>query len=304
MKNIALFLIVFALMSCANKTTKKKVVEDESQTKPFVVSEVEKLAGNFTFTEGPAVNAQGDVYFTDIRKHLILKWTAENKLDTFRTNTGRANGLYFDKDGNLLICEGQKGQISSINPDGNYKTIASEYNGKRFNQPNDIWPDAKGGIYFTDPKYGENDTDLSQDGMHTYYIKPDRSSVIRVSNDLEKPNGVLGTPDGKTLYITDAQAGKTYKYDILKDGTLKNKTLFVDLGCDGMTLDKEGNVYFTTNGNHAVDIFSPAGELLTSIEVPEQPSNVCFSGRNNNQLFITARTSIYRVKLNTTGVDK
>lgn len=303
MKNITLFLIAFALLSFANSSAEKKAQKEETQPESLVVSELEKLAGGFTFTEGSAVDAQGNVYFTDIPNHLILIWTLDNKLDTFRINSGRANGLYFDKDENLLACEGEKGQITSTSPNGDYKAIATQYDGKRFNQPNDIWPDGKGGVYFTDPKYGGEDTELPQDGMHVYYINPNHTSVIRVCDDFEKPNGVLGTPDGKILYVTDAQAGKTYRYDIQEDGSLANKTLFVEFGCDGMTIDKAGNVYLTTGGKKAVDIFSPSGELLESIEVPEKPSNICFSGKDRNQLFITARTSIYRVELDTQGVD-
>ena len=303
MKNITFVVITFMLISCANRSAEKKVQKDETQPESFMVSELVKLAGGFTFTEGPAVDAQGNVYFTDIPNHLILIWTLDDKLDTFRINSGRANGLYFDNDENLLACEGEKGQITSTSPDGDYKSIATQYDGKRFNQPNDIWPDGKGGVYFTDPQYGGEDTELPQDGMHVYYINPTHTSVIRVCDDFEKPNGVLGAPDGKILYVTDAQAGKTYKYDIQEDGSLANKTLFVEVGCDGMTIDKAGNVYLTTSGKQAVDIFSPSGKLLESIVVPEEPSNLCFSGRDRNQLFITARTSIYRIKLNTKGVD-
>jgi gluconolactonase len=290
-------------VSCANRSAKKKVQKAETEPESFMVSELEKLAGGFAFTEGPAVDAQGNVYFTDVANHLILIWTLDDQLDTFRINSGRANGLYFDKDENLLVCEGEKGQITSTSPDGEYKAIATEYDGKRFNQPNDIWPDGKGGVYFTDPKYGGDDAELSQEGMHVYYINPGHTSVTRVCDDIEKPNGVIGTPDGKTLYVTDAQAGKTYRYDVQEDGSLTNKTLFVDFGCDGMTIDKAGNVYLTTGGKQAVDIFSPSGELLETIAVPEKPSNLCFSGKDRDQLFITARTSIYRVKLNAKGVD-
>jgi gluconolactonase len=303
MKNITLLLIAFTLISCVNKSGKNNHQKNEYKSKTVVVNEVEKLAGDFKFTEGPAVDAKGNVYFTDIPDNLILIWTLDNKLDTFRINSGHANGLYFDKDENLLACEGEKGQITSTSPEGDYTSIATEYNGKRFNQPNDIWSDGKGGVYFTDPKYGGEDDELPQDGMHVYYINPDHTSVIRVCDDFEKPNGVLGTPDGKVLYVTDAQAGKTYKYDIQKDGSLANKTLFVEFGCDGMTIDKAGNVYLTTNGKHAVDIFSPSGELLESIVVPEKPSNLCFGGKDRNQLYITARTSIYRVELDTEVVD-
>jgi gluconolactonase len=303
MKSITLLLITIAVISCVNKSAKNTDQEDESTKETLVVGEVEKLAGDFSFTEGPAVDNKGNVYFTDIPNHLILIWTLEEQLDTFRVNSGRANGLYFDKDENLLACEGEKGQITSTSPDGDYKPIATEYSGNRFNQTNDLWPDRKGGVYFTDPKYGSDENELPQEGMHVYYLNPDHKSVIRVCDDLEKPNGILGTPDAKILYVTDAQAGKTYKYDIQKDGFLSNKTLFVEVGCDGMTLDEAGNVYLTTSGKQGVDIFSSAGELLETIPVPEKPSNVCFGGKDRNQLFITARTSIYRVELNTKGVD-
>lgn len=303
MREITFLFIAFTLISCVNSSAEKKAPKDDSQMNSFQVSEVEELSGGFNFTEGPAVDAEGNVYFTDIPQHLIMIWTLENQLDTFKINSGRANGLFFDKDENLLVCEGEKGQISSISPAGDYKTIATDYAGKRFNQPNDLWPDPKGGVYFTDPKYGGEEGPLPQDGMHVYYITPDHSSVIRVCDDLEKPNGVLGTPDGKTLYVTDSQGGNTYKYAIQEDGSLTDKTLFVAVGCDGLTIDNVGNVYLTTNGKQAVDIFSPAGELLESIKIPQQPSNLCFGGKDRNQLFITARTSIYRVELNAKGED-
>ncbi len=303
MKNLLLLLIVFALCSCEKKSDDKNTQKNEDKRESLLVKEVEKLAGGFSFTEGPAVDAMGNVYFTDIPNDLILIWTLDNTLDTFRLKSGHANGLYFDKDKNLLACERDKGQISSTSPAGDYSVIATEYAGKRFNQPNDIWPDRKGGVYFTDPVYGGEDVALTQDGMHVYYISPDRTTVIRVCDDFEKPNGVLGTPDGNTLYVTDAEAGKTYQYDIQNDGSLANKMLFVELGCDGMTIDNAGNVYLTTGGKQAVDIFSPSGELLESITVPEKPSNLCFGGKDRNQLYITARSSIYRVELNTEGVD-
>ena len=303
MRNLTYLLIAFTLLSCVNNSGKQNSQKDETESKTTNTYMIEKLAGDFKFTEGPAVDAEGNVYFTDLRQHMILVWTTDERLDTFRVNSGRANGLYFDDVGNLLVCEGDKGQITSTSPAGEYKVIAATYEGKRFNQPNDLWLDPQGGVYFTDPKYGENDKDLSQDGMHVYYISPDYSSIIKVCDDFEKPNGVLGTPDGKTLYVTDAQAKKTYKYDIQKDGSLANKTLFVDVGCDGMTVDESGNVYLTTSGKQEVDIFSSSGELLESIPVPEKPSNLCFGGKDRNQLYITARTSIYRVELDTKGVD-
>ncbi|MEZ5195993.1 MAG: SMP-30/gluconolactonase/LRE family protein [Bacteroidales bacterium] len=303
MKIITFLLIALTLASCANRPTGDSNQKIEDQSKTLVAGGLEKLAGGFQFTEGPAVDVEGNVYFTDIPANMILIWTLDNTLDTFSMNSGAANGLYFDKSGNLLACEGEKGQITSTSPEGVRTAIATKYNGTRFNQPNDIWPDQKGGVYFTDPKYGDKANEPSQDGMHVYYIHPGHTTVTRVCDDFEKPNGIIGTPDGKTLYITDNQAGKTFKYDIMPDGSLANKTLFVEYGCDGMTLDKEGNIYITTNGKPIVEIFSPSGVLLETIEVPEKPTNVCFSGKNRNFLFITARSSVYRIEMNINGVD-
>ena len=302
MKNITLFLIVFSFVSCVNNTDKSKndKVEKESIIE---FAKVEKLAGDFLFTEGPATDKEGNVYFTDIPQNMILIWTVDNKLDTFRVNSGGANGLYFDKDENLLACEGGNGQVSKTTINGEYSPIATHYKGNRFNQPNDLWPDGRGGFYFTDPKYGEDETNLPQDGMHVYFVTPGKNEIIRVCDDYEKPNGIIGTPDGSTLYVTDNTGGKTYSYNILEDGTLSNKSLFADIGSDGMTIDMAGNVYLTPSGKRAVDIYSPGGKLISSIPVPEEPSNVCFGGKDRNQLFITARTSIYRAELNTYGVD-
>lgn len=302
MKNLS-YLFAFILLfgiHMAGKT--KEIYQNAGAETDTVEYQVEKLVGGLVFTEGPAVDKDGNVYFTDVRQHMILVWTLEERLDTFRINSGRANGLYFDKNQHLLACEGEKGQMSSTSPEGICTVIANAYDGKRFNQPNDIWPDKKGGFYFTDPKYGKGDDELPQDGMHVYYVNSNRK-VTRVIDDFEKPNGVLGTPDGKTLYVTDAQAKETYQYDIQEDGSLTNKKIFVELGCDGMTIDKEGNIYFTTSTKKAIDVFSPEGVLIDSILVPEKPSNVCFGGKDRNQLFITARTSLYRIKLDTQGVD-
>lgn len=266
-------------------------------------SEIEKLASEFKFTEGPAVDAHGNVYFSDIPNSKIWIWTTEDQLKLFRENSNGSNGLYFDKNQNLLACEGGASQISSTTPSGNYKVIASTYQGKPFNTTNDLWPDDKGGIYFTDPQYGGDMDNLSQGGMHVYYLHPNHIKISKVCDDLVRPNGIIGTPDGKTLYVTDRGAGKTYSYTIDKDGSLYDKKLFIDEGSDGMTLDQNGNIYITTKDKSQVDVFSKMGKLLKTILIPEVPTNVCFGGKNRDQLFITAQTSLYRVELNQKGVD-
>jgi gluconolactonase len=261
---------------------------------------VEKLAGGFGFTEGPAADAEGNIFFTDIPNNRILQWSLDGKLSTFRENSGGANGLYFDKDGNLLACEGEGRRLVSISPKGQVTVLAAKYQDKRFNSPNDLWIDPNGGVYFTDPRYGDR-SGMEQDGEHVYYLSSDRKRLIRVIDDMVRPNGLIGTPDGGLLYVADHGGGKTFVYTVNKGGTLSNKKLFAPEGSDGMTIDNEGNVYLTTN---AVAVYNAEGKKIQTIEVPEQPANVTFGGRDNQTLFITARTSLYAIRMRVKGAEQ
>lgn len=262
-------------------------------------AKVGKLSGGFEFTEGPAADAAGDVYFSDIPNNRIHKWSLDGKLTTFREDSNEANGLYFDKAGNLLACEGKDnaGRLVSIAPDGTLTVLADKYEGKPFNSLNDLWIDPKGGVYFTDPRYGDRDN-LPQGGEHVYYLTPDRAKVIRVIDDMVRPNGVIGTPDGKMLYVADHGASQTFSYAINDDGTLTDKALFASKGSDGMTIDNQGNIYLTSG---LVVVYSPSGLKIQEIKVPEEPSNVTFGGADDKTLFITARTSLYSVAMKVAG---
>jgi gluconolactonase len=285
-------LFVLAIVGC----------EDESAAlKQSVVApgaKVEKLAGGFIFTEGPVGDAQGSVFFTDIPNSKIHKWSPAEGVSTFLENSGEANGLFFDKSGNLLACQGGDRKLASIDKNGKIKVLAGKYNNKRLNSPNDLWLDPKGGVYFTDPRYGRRDN-LEQDGEHVYYITPDRKKLIRVIDDMKKPNGLIGTSDGKLLYITDPDSGQTYMYKINADGTLSDKKLFAIEGSDGMTIDNERNIYLTTD---AVQVYDSQGLHKETIKLPERPSNVCFGGKDKHTLFITARTSLYSIRMRTKGL--
>ncbi|MBN2272041.1 MAG: SMP-30/gluconolactonase/LRE family protein [Sedimentisphaerales bacterium] len=262
-------------------------------------AKVEKLAGGFAFTEGPAADPNGDIYFSDIPNNRIHKWDARGKkLSTFREDSGGSNGLFFDKKGWLLACEGGGRRLVAICPKCKVTVLADGYEGKKFNSLNDLWITPKGGIYFTDPRYGNRDG-MEQDGEHVYYMTPDRKKVIRVIDDMVRPNGVIGTPDGTTLYVADNGGKKTYSYTIAKDGTLSQKKLFAPEGSDGMTIDSRGNIYLTTN---AVRVYNKKGELIQTIEVPEGPANVCFGGKDMQTLFITARTSLYSIRMQVKGI--
>ncbi len=259
--------------------------------------EVHKLSGGFRFTEGPAADRQGNVYFSDIPNNRIHVWTLAGKLKTFREDSGGANGLFFDHDGNLIACEGGARRVTCITPGGAVTVLADRYQGKRFNSPNDCWVDPQGGIYFTDPRYGKMEgRELS--GFWVFYITPDRKQVIKVIDDLVKPNGIIGTKDGKLLYVADPGANRIYAYDIVGQGRVANRRLFCEKGSDGMTLDERGNLYITQD---QVYVFSPEGEQIRAIRTPERPANVCFGGADRKTLFITARTSLYAVKLDVKG---
>lgn len=266
-------------------------------------AEVQKLADGFKFTEGPAADKSGNVFFTDQPNDRILKWSVAGKLSTFMQPCGRSNGLCFDGKGNLLACADEKNQLWSIDPAGKVTVLITDYKGKLLNGPNDLWVRPDGGLYFTDPFYKRpywRRGPIEQDGQCVYYVSPDRQELIRVIDDLTQPNGIIGTPDGKMLYVADIRARKTYSYQIGPDGALTNKTLFCEMGSDGMTIDSEGNVYLTGKG---VTVFDRTGQKIEQIDVPERwTANVCFGGKDRRTLFITAGKGLYAIRTRVRGV--
>lgn len=262
-----------------------------------------KLSDQYSFTEGPAVDKKGNIYFTDQPNNRIMKWSVNGELSVFMENAGRANGLYFDHTGNLLACADEKNEIWKIDQNKNYTVLVNNFEGKRLNGPNDLWVDAKGGIYFTDPFYQRDywkHTTKEIEKECVYYLSPDKSKIINVDNNLVKPNGIIGTSDGKTLFVADIGANKTYSYTINNDGSLDKKMLFTESGSDGMTRDTSGNIYLTGKG---VTIFNPQGEKISHIDVPEPwTANVCFGGKKFKTLFITAGKSVYTIEMNVQGM--
>jgi gluconolactonase len=268
-------------------------------------AKVEKVAGDFKFTEGCASDAEGNVYFTDQPNDKIVKWSVDGKVETWMSPSGRANGLFVDPKGNIIACADEKNEMWVISPDKKVEVIIKDYKGKLLNAPNDVWARPDGGIYFTDPMYrrdywkrgGEEQDEGSK--HHVYFLSPDRKTLSRVTNDLTQPNGIIGTPDGKMLYVSDINAGKTYSYTIKDDGTLADKKLFCTMGSDGMTIDDQGNVYLT---NGVTRVFAKDGKKIEEIRTPESPANVCFGGKDKQTLFICARSGFYSIKMNVKGV--
>jgi gluconolactonase len=266
---------------------------------------LEKLAGGLDFTEGPTCDAQGNLFFTDQPNDRILKWSVEQELSTFLHPAGRANGMCFDAQGNLIACADEKNELWSIAPDGKVTVLVGEYGGKRLNGPNDVWVRPDGAHYVTDPFYDRTwwtHHAMEQDGQHVYFLSADRRRLVRVIDDLQKPNGITGTPDGKALYVADIDAGQTYRYDIAPDGRLAGKTLAAEQGSDGMTLDNEGNLYLTGNG---VLVFNKEGRQIDQIPVPNEKwtANVGFGGKDRHTLFITASTGLYAIRMRVKGAN-
>jgi gluconolactonase len=262
----------------------------------------EKLAGDFSFTEGPAADSKGNVFFTDQPNNRIMKWSIDGKLSTFMQPCGRSNGLFFDKNDNLWACADEKNEIWKIGPDKKVEVITRLYNNLPYNGPNDLWIAPSGAVYFTDPFYKRPWWDHSgkpQEIQCVYYLAPDHKTVIKLIDDLKQPNGIIGTPDGKTLYVADIGGKTTWSYTINSDGTLTNKTLFCNMGSDGMTMDEKENIYITGNG---VTVFDKSGKELGNIPVPEKwTANVCFGDKDRKSLFITASTGLYRLKMKVRG---
>ncbi len=260
-------------------------------------AELKKVADGFTFTEGPAADADGNVYFTDIPNQRIWKWSwKDGSVTKYRENTGEANGLIFDAKGRMVICEMKTKRVTRDDMAGNITVLADAWNAGHPNMPNDLWIDARGGIYFSD--FSGPDA-KSAGGLQVYYISPDGKTVSRATDDLTAPNGLIGTPDGKTLYITDPGAGKTFSYAISPDGTLGGKKLFCNQFTDGMAMDENGNLYFS--GDASITVFSPKGEKIEEIPMPGRSANLTFAGPDRKTLFITAGTSVYTLEMAVKG---
>ncbi|HEX8017852.1 MAG TPA: SMP-30/gluconolactonase/LRE family protein [Flavobacterium sp.] len=262
-----------------------------------------KLSDQYSFTEGPVADKKGNIFFTDQPNNRIMKWSVDGVLSVYMENAGRANGLYFDREGNLLACADEKNEIWKIDPNKNITVLVNDFEGKRLNGPNDLWVDPKGGIYFTDPFYKRDywkHTSKEIEKECVYYLSPDKTKITNVASDLIKPNGIIGTSNGKILYVADIEANKTYSYKINNDGSLDEKTLFTESGSDGITIDEAGNIYLTGKG---VTIFNPKGEKIAHIAVKEPwTANVCFGGKKFKTLFITAGKSVYTLEMNIKGM--
>jgi gluconolactonase len=281
-------------------------------------AKVEKVAGGCKFTEGPAADADGNLFFTDSPSRRIMVLRAGGKLEVWNDDSRDANGMRFDAKGRLIACCGEDGAraVVRFEKDGKRTVLADKYNGKRLTAPNDLCIDRQGRIWVTDPCYGKRPAD-GQERYAVYRIdvadgEPIPNKVTRVIDDVDTPNGIALSPDNKTLYVADNAARKNgphtlVAYDILPDGGCKRRAVLHDFkearGIDGMVLDTDGNIYATAESGErtGVYIFSPAGKQLGFLRTPEIATNCTFGDRDLKTLYITAGTSLYKVRLNAVG---
>ena len=271
---------------------------------------VERLGTGFQFTEGPVWNTKGGyLLFSDIPADRIKKWTPKDGISDYRVPSGKSNGLTFDKRGRLIACEHANRRVSLTEEDGTIVTIASHYEGKKLNSPNDVVVKSDGSVYFTDPPYGLNPVfgTLEEPELPFYGVyrwSPDGDYLSLLVED-SVPNGLAFSPDESLLYIADTEMSHIRVFDVKDDGTATNGRIFAEidgepLAPDGMKVDSEGNVYVTGAGG--IWVLNPEGKRLGIIRTPELPANLCWGDSDWKTLYLTARTSLYRIRLNITGI--
>ena len=272
---------------------------------------LEQLGTGCEFTEGPVWHAEGKfLLFSDIPANQMKKWTAEEGITNFRVPSGKSNGLTYDKQGRLVTCEHANRRVSRTEADGTVVTIASHYEDKRLNSPNDVVVKSDGSIYFSDPPYGltadygiEGEQDLDFQGV--YRLSADGQTLTLLVDDFDRPNGLCFSPDESILYIDDTERMHIRAFDVQPDGTIANGRVFAEeegegAAPDGMKIDVHGNVYLTGPGG--IWVFDTSGEHLGVIQTPERSANLAWGGDDWSTLFITASTSLYSVQCKVSGI--
>jgi gluconolactonase len=295
-------------------------------------AQLKTLGEGYSFTEGPAVDKKGNIFFTDQPNDKIYKWSVNTRAITpFLTGTGRSNGMAFDKSGNLITCADLHGEVWKIAPNGSHTVLVNNYKGKLLNGPNDVWINPQnGGMYITDPIFPRGYWDAGDPrqqgwppthseqastgkGGYVYYLAPGSHTLVRVTTEAMGwdadgwPNGVVGTPDGKKLYVNkwapDINTAGTWVFDIKPNGTLANMRRFTDMGGDGMSMDERGNIYISNS--YGVTAFSPKGNRIFNVPTGDGATNNVFGGKDNKTLFITGPVDkLTAIKMNVKGVEK
>ena len=268
-------------------------------------AELVQAGSGYSFTEGPAVDIRGDIYFTDQPNDRIYQWSAEDQQITlFMEGAKRSNGMYFDHDGGLVSCADLQNQLVKIMPNKEMKVIINSYRGKRLNGPNDLWIHPDKQIYLTDAFYKRDwwehdEKEIEKENVYCYY--PESKKLIVAADNFVRPNGIVGSANGNKLYVADIDDNKIYQFKVDRDGHLGSRKLFTEAKSDGMTIDNKGNVYVTNSDG--VTVFNSKGKQIEQIPTGERwTANVVFGGKDRDILFITAMGSVYTLQMKVNGV--
>ena len=273
--------------------------------------ELEQVATDFIFTEGAMWNgATREMVFSDIPGDIMRKWSAEGGISVLRQPSSKTNGNYYDLEGRLISCEHATSRVVREEANGTLSVLATHYEGKELNSPNDVIVKSDGAIYFTDPTYGRMDVfgllreqDLDFQGV--YRIDPNSGDLSLLANDFQQPNGLTFSLDEQQLFVNDTDAGHIRVFDVAEDGSISGGEVWAvpegagDGGCDGMKIDSEGNLYCTGPGG--LHVYASDATCLGVIEVPEVAANFTWGDDDLQAVYITASTSLYRTRVNIPG---
>ncbi len=288
---IALFILVGTFTPAPESAPLSEIID----------SSVEIVVSGFQFTEGPVWHKDGYLLFSDIPAANIIRCVGKGNSQIWRVESGGSNGLTFDLKGHLIACEHVNRRVTRTESNGAITILADQYEGKRLNSPNDAAVRSDGMIFFTDPTYGISDDQKELSFCGVYRVTPGNAPVL-LADDLEMPNGLAFSPDESRLYIADSKAGIIRLFNVKKDGTLEGGKTIARMGTpDGMKVDSKGRIFATAE--EGVIIYDPDGERIAIIEVPEQPANCAFGGKDSKTLYITARQSLYQVRLKDPGIS-
>jgi gluconolactonase len=261
---------------------------------------IEKAVAGMKFTEGAAWSHEGFLLFSDVPNNKIMKLTPGEGVTVFREQSDGANGNTFDDKGRLYSCESKSRRVTRTDKKGKVEVLAEKWQGKRLNAPNDIVVSKRGDVYFTDPAFGDQADHRELDFYGVYHISP-KGEMELIAKPSGRPNGLAFSPSGKILYVDNSDERNVRAYDLAKDGSASNERIFIsniDGVPDGMKVDEKGNLYITAKG---IAIYSPEGKLIHTIPLTETPANCAFGDADLKTLYITARTSVYRIRLDVKG---
>lgn len=268
-------------------------------------TEPEAITEGYEFTEGPLWHDSGYLLFSDIPANTVYKWTPGEGAEEYLKPSGNSNGLTFDQDGALLLAQ-HEGLVSRLTEDKELTVVVDNFDGKRLNSPNDLTVKSDDTIYFTDPPFGVSDEDKELD-IHGVYRYSDENGLELLIDDFDLPNGIVFSPNEHRLYVNDTQHNHIRVFDVDRDGNLMNGRVFAEMeadaegAADGMKVDTDGNLYSTGPGG--LWVFSPEGEVLQQVEMPERITNLAWGGEEGSTLFLTAPSAVYRLETNKKGMQ-